>query len=85
MWIRKDKDFWKKIYIHGSMITNDNDDDDEVPVHMDHRGGDRDHHAEEGRQQAQAAADLYQATLSVVCFREHHHHKSSQSHLKQMF
>ena len=63
------------------MITND--DDDDVPVHVDHRGGDRDHDTEEGRQQAEAAADLDEAALPVVRLREHHHHEPSQSHLKQ--
>ena len=35
-------------------------------VHVDHGGGDRDHDAEERRQEAEAAADLDQDTLPIA-------------------
>ena len=52
------------------------------PVHVDHGGGDRHHDAEEGRQEAKAAADLDQDTLPIAGLREHHHHQSGECHLK---
>ena len=35
-------------------------------VHVDHGGGDGDHDAEEGRQEAEAATDLDQDTLPIA-------------------
>ena len=52
------------------------------PVHVDHGGGDRDHDAEERRQEAEAATDLDQDTLPIAGLGEHHHHQSSECHLK---
>lgn len=36
------------------------------PVHVHHGGGDGDHHAEEGREETEAAADLDQDTLPIA-------------------
>ena len=36
------------------------------PVHVDHGGGDRDHHAEQGREETEAAADLDQNALPIA-------------------
>ena len=36
------------------------------PVHVDHGGGDRHYDAKEGRQEAEAAADLDQDTLPIA-------------------
>ena len=39
---------------------------DVIPVHVDDGGGDGDHDAEQGRDQAQAAAQLDQSGVSIV-------------------
>ena len=36
------------------------------PVHVHHGRGDRHHHAEQGREEAEAAADLDQDTLPIA-------------------
>lgn len=52
------------------------------PVHVDHGGGDGDHDAEERRQEAEAATHLDQDAFPIAGLGEHHHHQSSECHLK---
>ena len=53
-----------------------------LPVHVDHGGGDGDHHAEQGWEEAETATDLDEDTLAMRGLGEQCDHQTRENHLK---
>ena len=66
---QRDSTWWKyklKIFLRPLEKCITSNQRDVLPVHVDDCGGDGDHDAEQGRDQAQAAAQLDQSGVSIV-------------------